>query len=109
MALKLPLSDKTGLAGFSFTITLEGDDFILDFRYNDRDERYYLTIKDEDEQVIASSIKVVRGPLLRTISDERRPWGELFVKDTGANAEPTLSNIGNGIDIYFISVFEDLQ
>ena len=105
--IKLPLSDKSQSAGFSFSIPLDGDIFKLEFRYNDRDERYYLSIYDEDDALIASSVKVIKGvPLLRHVVDDRRPWGDLLAIDVGANAEPTLGNLGNGIEIIFASYLE---
>jgi hypothetical protein len=107
MSIKLPFSDKSDSAGFSFSIPLDGDVFKLEFRYNDRDERYYLNVYDEDDALLAASVKVVKGhPLLKHVVDERRPWGDFSVIDVGANAEPTLGNLGNGIEIIFSTYAE---
>lgn len=107
MALRLPLDDKAGSPGFSFSISLGGDVFRLSFRYNDRDARYYLDVFDEDGTVLATSRKLVIGtPLLDDLIDPSRPLGDLFCVDVGAGAEPTLGTLGNGVDVVFVSYLE---
>lgn len=107
MAIRLPLDDRAGLPGFSFSIALEGDVFGLTFRYNDRDQRYYLDVADEDGAILAASRKVVLNePLLNTVVDVRRPKGDFFAIDVGAQAEPTLGTLGAGVDVVFVSYLE---
>jgi hypothetical protein len=109
-ALKIPLEDKIGFPEFSFAIDFDGEEFILEFQYNERDSRFYLSVLDEDETVIAQSIKLVRNvPLLGTNINPKRPAGELFIFDNGANEEPNMDNLGRGLDLYYISLSEVLD
>jgi hypothetical protein len=107
MSVKIPITDIVDQAGLRFSIELAGDVFTLDIRYNDRDQRYYLSVLDEDDAIIASSVKIVRDTLLlETVIDSRRPKGEFLAVDTGARAEPTLGTLGNGVDLIFVPYTE---
>ncbi len=109
MPLKIPLDDLVDAAGVDFTIELAGDVFRMVIRYNDRDQRYYLTVHDEDDAIIAASVKVVLGiPLLARVVDQRRPKGDIIAVDVGARAEPTLGTLGRGVDLVFVSFIESL-
>lgn len=104
MATKIPLDELIAAAGNSFTIELVGDVFRLDFRYNDRDQRYYLSIFDEDNSPIVLSVKVLLGfPLIARVTDPRRPKGDFIAVDVGAAAEPTIGTLGAGVDLVFVS------
>lgn len=106
MSTKLPIEEllePAGEGGVSFTIELAGDVFGVGLRYNDRDERYYVTLIDEDAAVIVDGVKVVLGvPLFARVTDPRRPKGDVFAVDVGAKAEPTLGTLGNGVDLIFV-------
>lgn len=78
---------------------LEGRDYILDFAYNEREERWYLSISDEDEVPIARGIKLIANwsLLFPYRYDERTPPGELTVADlTTDGTPPTLLELGEG-------------
>lgn len=102
-AQRLPLdalADNPG--GVSFQVELVGSTFTVELRYNDRDERYYLGLFDEDGAAIATSIKVVLDqPLLSRVTDPRRPLGEFFAVDVGGG-QPTLDTLGDGVDLVFV-------
>lgn len=102
-SLRIPLDDLAdNPGGITFTMDLVGATFRLELRYNDRDERYYLSVFDEDDAVIATSVKVLLDtPLLARVVDPRRPLGEFFAVDVGGG-EPTLDTLGDGVDLVFV-------
>ena len=89
-------------AGIEFSVDLGGDAFRLDIRYNDRDERYYLSVYDEDDVPVALSVKMVLDlPLLLRFTGTTRPKGELMLVDKGGG-QPTLGVLGDGVDLVFV-------
>jgi hypothetical protein len=78
---------------------LEGRDFILAFSYNERIERWYLSIYDEEETPLRLGIKLITNwPLLRHYHfDPRMPPGELMAVASDGSREPaTLLELGEG-------------
>ncbi len=60
---------------------LDGAIYRLLFRWNEREEKWYLTIKTVDGDVILSTKIVSNWPLLRTLVHPSRPPGELVAVD----------------------------
>lgn len=78
---------------------LDGRDYVLQFAWNEREARWYLSLFDEEEQPLALGIKLVANwPLLRFYRfDPRVPPGELMVVDlTGDGSPPGLDELGAG-------------
>lgn len=78
---------------------LDDSDFVLHFSYNQRTERWYLSVHDDEDAPILSGLKLVANwPLLRHYhADTRVPPGELIVVDlTGDGSPPTLDELGPG-------------
>lgn len=78
---------------------IEGRDYVLSFAYNEREERWYLTISDEEEDPIATGVKLVSNwPLLGPYRyDDRCPPGELAVSDiSGDGSPPAQLELGEG-------------
>jgi hypothetical protein len=78
---------------------IEGRDYVLNFAFNEREARWYLTIADEAGSPIATGIKLVANRrLLRPYRyDDRCPPGELVVSDiSGDGSPPTQLEIGEG-------------
>jgi hypothetical protein len=96
-ALLIPIA--TGAAYSTQKTRLEGRDYVLRLSYNEREERFYLSILDEEEEPLVEGIKVIANwPLLRHYRyDPRLPPGELMATDlTGANTPPTIDELGEG-------------
>lgn len=103
MTTRLPLQDIADTGGLSFTIDLAGDVFRLTFRHNDRCDRWFLSVFDEDETSIIESVKVVLDqPLLGRVGGPLRPKGDFIAVDVGAKAEPSRYTLGAGVDVLFI-------
>lgn len=102
-ATVIPLEGlAAGDGGTSFTVNLGGDTFRIVIRYNGRENRYYLSLFDEDDDPIVESVKLVMETLLLArVSDVRRPKGELIVSDLGGG-EASLGKLGDSVQLVFI-------
>jgi len=112
MAIQI-IPTSPGAAYYSEKTRLDGRDYILRFAWNQREERWYFSLFDEEEQPIIQSVKVIcNWPFLRYYrSDPRVPPGELMATDlTGNNTPPGFEELGEGRRVEFVYVpSEDLQ
>lgn len=86
-----------GAASWIQRTSLDGVDFLLAFAWSQRDGHWRLDVLDADQGAIVSGRKLVTGePLLRGVTDSRRPVGELVVVDTtGVNdLDPGFLDLG---------------
>jgi hypothetical protein len=83
----------------SSKVRLEGRDFVFQMRWNQREERWYLSILEDDSTPILLGLKLIAnwellGPYR---SDPRVPPGRLFAADlTNDHSPPGLDEIGVG-------------
>ena len=83
----LPLA--TGLANYRFSVDLDGSDFRFHFIYNSRDESWYMTILDGNDNPLRSGIRVVsEWALIRLWRSLDAPLGEIISLSLGENDEP---------------------
>jgi hypothetical protein len=78
---------------------LEGRDFLLHLSWNQREERWHLSIHDDEDTPILAGIKLVTNwPLLRHYHfDLRVPPGELMAADLTRDGSPAaLDELGIG-------------
>ncbi len=83
----------------SFKARLDGRDYLLSLAYNQREDRWYLSIADDEGNPIVSGIKVLANyPLLfRHRYNPAIPPGDLFAVDTTSDGSPPgLSELGKG-------------
>lgn len=79
---------------------LDGVDYLLSFVYNQREDRIYLSLADDEELPIVSGIKILANyPLLwRHRHDPKIPPGELMAIDTTSDGSPPgLGELGEGL------------
>ena len=84
---------------YSQRTQLDGRDYVLTYAYNEREERWYLSIADEDEVPIATGIKLVANwSLLHPYRyDARTPPGQITCSDiSGDGTPPKLAELGAG-------------
>lgn len=82
---------------------LAGAQYILDLRWNGRDESWYMDVLAEDETPIRLGIKVVLGTILggREV-DPLFPAGVLQAVDlTNSGTEAGLDDLGDRVQVYF--------
>jgi len=86
----LVIPTAEGLAFYSTRVRLDGKEYQLKFRYNQRTATWFLGLFDEEGDPIAESIRLVANwPLLRYLKhDERCPPGELIAQDLTTDGSP---------------------
>ena len=82
MAVEIPI-EETG-PHIEQVTDLEGTSFVFTFRWNEREQRWYLDLRDTDGAAILLGVKMVANwQILRLLVDsDRRPPGEIIVQDT---------------------------
>lgn len=89
--------------------TLEGADYIFDFRWNARDGSgaWYMDVSTDTDEIIRRGIKVVMGvPLGKRTADDRYPPGALFAIDDGTGVEATLDDLGVRVQVLYFTTEE---
>lgn len=96
MILTIPIA--TTLPFFDQTVNLDGTDYLLTFRYNQREARYFLTIGAPDGTVYTAGAALVCDfPLFSNCRDSRLPPGRLFCQASGPDrTPPALGELGIG-------------
>ncbi len=100
--LLVPRDDD--LANFEFLIELDGIVFRLKFKFNQREDVWYMDIFDELQVALRTGVKlVVNYPLLVRLRTQTRPPGEFLVSDSRAvPAPPTLDELGATVLLTYI-------
>jgi hypothetical protein len=93
---------------FQMRTELDGRIYTLRFIYNERAERFTLSIGDESGAEIVSGIAVVSNfPLLNRFLDPRLPPGVLFALDTtDSGLDPTADTFGSEVVLVYATASE---
>lgn len=81
------------------TVRLDGRDYVLTLTFNQREDRWYLSIADDESAALLSGLKLqANWPLLwRHRYDTRLPPGEIMAAVTAVDrSPPTLNDLGEG-------------
>lgn len=103
----LPL--VAGSPSYRFGMVLQDASYLIDVRWNSREQAFYMDWYTESEAPVVLGIKVVLGTFLGRRSDQA-PFkdGVLVAVDTsGAEREATLDDLGTRVIVRYIPV-EDL-
>ena len=92
---------------FDLQVNLEGSVYTLEFRWNDREQSWYMSIWDADQEIgYAAGIKLVSNWLLRKYTADKTPPGEFFLLDTAADVEravdPGFDDLGNRHQLFYV-------
>lgn len=95
---------RVDLLEYRQQVRLDGVVFTMLFRFNDRDQSWYLDLLDSSESPIRNGIRLRTGtPMLRLIATAGRPAGELVpIDSTGADTEPDGTNLGTGVPLVYV-------
>lgn len=98
------------LAYYEFEIELDDIEFRLEFRYNNRDDAWYLTILDTDGVILRAGLRVVNEwNLIRLWVDDAAPDGEIITVNQGkVLAPPTLNQLGSEVVLAYLDAAEIL-
>ena len=92
-------------------VRLEDRDYIFRFDWNNREQRFYMGIKSQDETSLIAGVKVVSnwGLLTRHHFNPDLPQGELIPIDIeGGGAPPTFRDFGTRVRLFYYSSDEDI-
>lgn len=85
------------------TVALDGVNYILDLRWSERANGWFLDLYDDAEDPIRQGIRLVADwPLLRLIADERAPRGNLMALASGGDADPTFETLGTEVSLVYV-------
>lgn len=89
----------------TFTVTLAGTEYQLTVRWNDADEGGWVLDIDlpDDAGQIVDGIPLVTGCDLLAPYEYLGIGGALAVWSDDSDAAPTEDNLGDGVDIYFVT------
>lgn len=98
---------------FDMTVSLEGQSYVFDFRFNSRLNSWYFAISLPDGTSLAGGIKVVcRRELLHRFADVRLPRGLLIAIPNGPDdSPPGLEELGDGkrVTLFYFETGEDFS
>jgi hypothetical protein len=99
---------RPDLTHYDLGVTLDGVAYLLELRWNTREEAWYLDVRLEDGTDVVTGIKVVVGfPLAARSAHAKLPPGALFASDTsGKNQDPGIADLGNRVRLYYIPAAE---
>lgn len=88
---------------FSETVTLTGTEYVLDFQYNQREDRWYLSLYDTNGNAIYLGRKIVPSvPLFRKCASGSKPLGDLIAQTLTANdAPPNIDELGERVQLVY--------
>lgn len=92
-------------------VRLEDRDYIFRFDWSNREQRFFMSIKDQDETNLLLGVKVVANwPfLVRSHFNPNLPPGDLIAIDLERGGEPpTLFDFGTRVRLFYYASGEDL-
>lgn len=99
----LTLPVRSDFDRFAFQVDLQGTLYNLAFRWNDRAGAWFFTLADADGDPIVAGKRVsVDVPLLRNVTDARRPAGEILALDTNGAGDPAQSDLGGRVVVVYV-------
>ncbi len=103
---ELPL--RADLTHYDFETTLDGVAYVLELRWNVRDEAWYLDVRLADGTDVVVGVKVVlEWPLGTRSRHASRPPGQLVAFDTsGVRDEPKIDDLGSRVKLLYFDLAE---
>lgn len=101
MPVELPLIPSE--PNYTFGVDLDEVTYLVEMRWNGRDNAWYMNFFEEDETPIRTGIKMVLGTFLgrRSVSP-KFPSGLLVAVDlTGEGKDATLDDLGTRVVVYY--------
>jgi hypothetical protein len=94
---------RTDLTHYDFSMVLDGVTFVLEFRWNLREDAWYFDVRLDDGTNVANGVKVVVDwPLLRGLRSANRPLGEFVAFDTsGERRDAAIDDLGSRVKLYY--------
>ena len=105
------LPTRSDLPHFDFFTELDGTKYGLEFKWNEREESWYMSILDSEGTAILSGRKVVvNWPLFSRFAVAGLPPGNIIALDTaGTETNPGLTDLGDRVQIYYFDSDEPTE
>lgn len=104
MAIELPAPIAPAS---TYRISLDGADFRLSWRWNDRMASWYLDLFEGDGTPLRLGVRVVLDwPLWGRFRHPRRPAGELLAVSLDGDAEPGAGDLGGRVRLIYYTADE---
>ncbi len=106
MPVMLPLVGA--IPDYRVGTTLDGENYILDVRWNYRESAWYFDILTPAEDVVRAGIKIVLGAYLgRRSADDRMPPGLLIASDlSNEGRDATIDDLGSRVVVHYFAADE---
>jgi hypothetical protein len=102
MANRIITLPATGTAKFQINVTLDDVPLTLQFIWNSREAAFFMTVLDENNDLLVSGHKVVVDwTLLQRYRDIRLPPGKIWVIRTDDDIQPTIENFGSEVILVY--------
>jgi hypothetical protein len=94
------------LTHYDMQVVLDDVTFTLEFRWNTREQAWYMHVKQQDDTDVLDSVKIViNWPLAARYRDPRLPLGYfLAVDSSAAQQDPGISDLGDRVQLYYVPV-----
>ena len=104
--LRLPV--KNGLPAYRFSVELDGVLYSFRFRWNVRDNHWFMDIIEADGSAVIDGVKVVNSDDLLSQFDHKQVTGNLppgtfrVVDVNGANDDPDTTTFGEDVVLLYV-------
>lgn len=100
----LELLTRKDLPAYFYTVTLDGQQYRLDYTYNTRMGKWFLKVSDVQGNALIEPVPVVATwPLFNRFQRGTLPPGTLFAFDTsGKNEDPGRFDLGDRVRMLYI-------
>jgi hypothetical protein len=90
---------------YTLDLTLSAAPYRLEFEFNERDGRWYLSMSTpENEQIIQGAPVVLGAPLLRGNNHPQRPPGTLIAIDTSLlDLDAGAADLGDRVQLVYVT------
>ncbi|WP_186650094.1 phage baseplate plug family protein [Fluviispira vulneris] len=91
---------------FEISVPLDGIVYNLEFYWNIRAQRFFLSLYDSNNNLIISSVPIILNfPLFYQYKNSNLPKGFLYAVDTtGKSIPPKLEDFGTRVQLYYDGV-----
>jgi hypothetical protein len=96
---------SNGNAHYRQVTPLDGRQYVLHFDFNTRDQNWYLSIHDENDNPISGCVgrKLVQNyPVVMRSTSPDRPAGALLTVSDSSDEDPGLLDLGDGTILSYI-------
>lgn len=97
------IPSRNDIPNYQYTIELDGEVFQLEFYFNQRDNRWFMSIRQEDGSAVLLGIPIVSGMLLiERFVMSGLPLGDVLPMDFEGGIEyPRRGDLGAGVQVMY--------